>query len=201
MAEETTAAAASSVRQERNEPRKVEKESSEMNETKESAKQRRKDATATKDEISIPKPAESAAKGWFQGLSSEERAAVASFADEAFLGTLLAYAAPWSGGSHSPASGEGGEYWNLRRFYVIFRVVLKLNRQDFCAGRNAPPPMMMRSEDCRSLCFLGFPRSLMLLVFFAHPSVLCSSCVSSLVSLFLSNCSGRLGYNGFAGRV
>jgi len=71
---------------------------------------RRKDA---EEEKSIPEPVSNATKDWFKGLTAEERAVAASFTDEAFLGSFLAFAAPWSG--HHQLPYEGGEY----QVYVI----------------------------------------------------------------------------------
>lgn len=115
MAEETEAAQGSDRTQESSESRQVEKQSLEKTKRgEEEAGRRRKDGTTAKEEISIPLSDSDDAKGWFQSLGAEERAVAASFADEAFLGTLLSFAAaPWSSGistttSHAPR--DGGEY-------------------------------------------------------------------------------------------
>ena len=47
---------------------------------------------------------------WFQGLDTEERSDVASFADGAFLSSFLALAAPWSGGPCDQQPRSQGEY-------------------------------------------------------------------------------------------
>jgi len=115
MAEETAAAQGSDRTQESSESRQVEKQSLEKAKSKEEqeAGRRRKDGTTAKEEDSIPLPDSDDAKGWFQSLGAEERAVAASFADEAFLGTLLSFAAaPRSSGisTTSQVARDGGEY-------------------------------------------------------------------------------------------
>ena len=119
MAEEPKAATPSSDRlQERGGPRRVDKESQGRNKKKEKLlvrEERRRAAADAREQrgVSSPqqRPDSAAAKGWFRGLGAEERAAAASFADEAFLGTLLACAATWSGSSNQPRrpAAGGGE--------------------------------------------------------------------------------------------
>ena len=62
-------------------------------------------------EHTIPEPGSNEIRSWFQRLDADQRSAVASFADGAFLSSFLAFAAPsWSEGTWDQQSRNAGEY-------------------------------------------------------------------------------------------
>jgi hypothetical protein len=76
----------------------------------------------------------SQARDWFKGLTSEERSGAIAFTDGAFLGTFLAFAAPWSTTATNGGANPRyfGKYLGLRGVYVVLRVSKysrKLNRK------------------------------------------------------------------------
>lgn len=73
--------------------------------------QNRYEAIGCDEEIAVA----SQARDWFKGLTSEERSGAVSFTDGAFLGTFLAFTAPWSTTTNAGANPRDvGKYQDLR---------------------------------------------------------------------------------------
>ena len=107
------------------------------------------DSEFGKSENTAPSPVSNAVKVWFQSLNAEERCAAATFADGAFLSSLLAFAVPWSGTALDQPQSTG-EYC-VYMPSTLFRVLLLIEPQDFCGHGSRNPRRMANESGVRLL--------------------------------------------------